>query len=299
MKKVFAFLLMLAVMVSLCACGGKNNEPESIAAEETETAAVETEAPTEAPTEAQTEAPTPEETEAPTEEVKEIPVIGEYALFATETGGVCAAAEMMGMDAKLTLNDGGTGELSMKSDAGETVEEAVDWELDGSKLSLISEDETVTGTLENGIFTVELTEDIIAYFAAEGADTSAINVLSAEEFAKAITDVVTNMENTGNAISDELGIYSDDTHFVMDMYGVLMSYEHDGDTITGCTGYIDAQSEEAAEYAEEGYVATDPTIESVTHKGSIVIITYNEDAYKTLTLSALEEAFGDAKIEKQ
>ena len=99
------------------------------------------------------------------------------------------------------------------------------------------------------------------------------------------------------AVSEEIRLVSDDTHFVMEMNGVILSYEYEDDDVIGCKGYVNAGSEETALLVPQQYdVSTDDTISSVTTQGIYVVITFTEKAYAGLTVSALEEVFEEEQI---
>ena len=99
------------------------------------------------------------------------------------------------------------------------------------------------------------------------------------------------------AVSEEIRLVSDDTHFVMEMNGVILSYEYEDDDVIGCKGYVNAGSEETALLVAQQYdVSTDDTISSVTTQGIYVVITFTEKAYAGLTVSALEEVFEEEQI---
>ncbi len=99
------------------------------------------------------------------------------------------------------------------------------------------------------------------------------------------------------ALSGEVHLASDETHFVMEKNGVILSYEYEDDDVIGCKGYVDAGSEEAARITAEAYdPSTDETIESVTTQGSYVVITFTEKAFHGLTVSALEDIYEEEQI---
>lgn len=98
-------------------------------------------------------------------------------------------------------------------------------------------------------------------------------------------------------VSEDLHLVSDDTHFVMEMAGVILSYEYEDDEVIGCKGYVNAGSAETAEIVAQQYdTSTDATIESVTTQGTYVVLTFTEKAYDGLTVSALEDLYGDEQI---
>ena len=103
--------------------------------------------------------------------------------------------------------------------------------------------------------------------------------------------------NAAPAAAGEVHLVSDDTHFVMEKNGVILSYEYEDDEIIGCKGYVDAGSEEAAIITAEAYdPSQDETIDSVTTQGNYVVITFTEKAYHGLTLSALVDLYQEEQI---
>ena len=98
-------------------------------------------------------------------------------------------------------------------------------------------------------------------------------------------------------VSEDLHLVSDDTHFVMEMAGVILSYEYEDDEVIGCKGYVNAGSEETASIVAQQYdTSTDATIESVTTQGIYVVLTFTEKAYDGLTVSALEDLYSEEQI---
>lgn len=116
-----------------------------------------------------------------------------------------------------------------------------------------------------------------------------------------VSDVETPVEEAPTeaapAASENVHLVSDDTHFVMEKNGVILSYEYEEDDVIGCKGYVDAGSEEAARITAEAYdPSVDETIESVTTQGSYVVITFTEKAFHGLTVSALEDLYEEEQI---
>ncbi len=116
-----------------------------------------------------------------------------------------------------------------------------------------------------------------------------------------VSDVETPAEEATTeaapAASTDVHLVSDDTHFVMEKNGVILSYEYEDDDVIGCKGYVDAGSEEAARITAEAYdPSVDATIDSVTTQGSYVVITFTEKAFHGLTVSALEDIYEEEQI---
>ena len=116
-----------------------------------------------------------------------------------------------------------------------------------------------------------------------------------------VSDIETPVEEATTeavpAASADVHLVSDDTHFVMEKNGVILSYEYEDDDVIGCKGYVDAGSEEAARITAEAFdPSVDATIESVTTQGSYVVITFTEKAFHGLTVSALEDIYEEEQI---
>lgn len=283
------------IMTLLCACGGK----QEISSAAAKTAAV--------------NAAGAAETEA------EEKIAGEYPLYAVESEGLIIGAADMEMNASLILNEDGTGGMTMDDDYNAFES----WSAADGIVSILADGETATGTIENGVIKLELETDFYGYFCKEGADTSGIAVMSMDDLLKLYSSEETTAANDDTAeesghhseheesehhsdhvddhhsdLADKVGIWSDDTHFVIEMAGVLLVYEHDGTNVTKCTGYYDMVSEAVAQKAVESMESSDPDIESVTVEGSVMVIHYHENKVKDQTVQGLELAFGDSKILK-
>lgn len=111
------------------------------------------------------------------------PYAGEYTLFAYDIDGyVREAAEMSSV---LTLKKNGTGRMTINGDTASITS----WEVDGNALALTSGADTLTGTVEDGIIVLDLGEGIW-FYAADGADTSGVAVMSREEYFSALADSI-------------------------------------------------------------------------------------------------------------
>lgn len=258
MKKILACMLALMMAVSLCACGGGSTEKS---------------------------------------------YAGEYTAYAAESGGQCLKTEGL-LTSVLTLKEDGTGTMTFN----EETQELESYKVEGEKISLTAQGTSIEGTIKDGIIKIE-DSDFTIYYVAEGADVSGIEVsdLSAlfggseETTTEAVTEATTEAATQATTeapkadASKKHYVVSDDTHFVIELSGVLLSYELDGDKVIGLKGYIDSGSEEIAKAALSQYEA-DSSITNVEVDGTWVIITYGESQYSTTTLKSLEAAFGDKKV---
>jgi len=62
---------------------------------------------------------------------------------------------------------------------------------------------------------------------------------------------------------DEVPLVSDETHYVIFSDGAFVSYEHEGNEITGCLAYIDCQTPEQAVEAVKSYKETEEMDENL------------------------------------
>ena len=81
----------------------------------------------------------------------------------------------------LELKDGGTGYLYF-GDANKG--DISSWALDGDKFTMKAGVSEFTGTIKNGILELDLGDGDMITFAKEGADTSALEILTMEEYAE-------------------------------------------------------------------------------------------------------------------
>lgn len=98
-------------------------------------------------------------------------------------------------------------------------------------------------------------------------------------------------EAAENTLGD-IHVESDDSHYVVSINGMKMSYEFSGNDITGCVGYVDCGSAEAALAAVSQYVdGSDPSVKSVYAAGQYVAMVMNESEWEGLTLEALKALY--------
>ena len=110
-------------------------------------------------------------------------VDGKYAMYAIEEEGYCLKVADLGMeDGALELDDG---KFTLSFD--EEKQEG-EYKVDGKKLTLTAEGEDVTGTVENGIVTIE-EDGMKMYFVKDGADTSDI-----DKNVKSLADILGELE---------------------------------------------------------------------------------------------------------
>lgn len=93
---------------------------------------------------------------------------GEYKLYAAEEEGMCLlASEIFEEEGSLILEKGGKGTMAV----GDKVN--VKWIAEGDKITLSQGGDSYTGTVKDGIITMDL-EGMKMYFAKEGANTDSI-----------------------------------------------------------------------------------------------------------------------------
>lgn len=104
---------------------------------------------------------------------------GIYGLFAvTFEGYVVEATDITSV---LGLFEDGSGFFTVNND-GRAVDE---WSVDGDQITVKTDEETLSGTLTDGIIALNYKDGGTFYYAAEGADTSGIPVMTKEEFTEA------------------------------------------------------------------------------------------------------------------
>ena len=114
---------------------------------------------------------------------KEFPIEGEYTLFAYQNQGILGAAEDIELTSVLTLDKGGGGTYTFNEDSIGVKK----WTLSGSDLEITLDDDSMAGgTLQNGILELDLYGDgsMYLYYAQEGADLSAYELMTVEEIQK-------------------------------------------------------------------------------------------------------------------
>ena len=188
----------LLVLNSLTACGGGGSSAggggsTTAAAQETKKEAEkETTKEAEKETEKETEAAketTAAESKAPEtsaaetsaqETAAEIPVPGEYTLFAVTNEGMTVNSADMDMTSVITLDEGGTGSMTMDEDSMPVTH----WEETDGKISITMEDGgAADGTVAGGIIELDIlgTGEMLMLFAKEEADISGYELLTLDE----------------------------------------------------------------------------------------------------------------------
>lgn len=109
-------------------------------------------------------------------------VTGTYTIFAYTVEGY--VVEPSDMQSELTLKKDGTGHLSINGQGGPITE----WTAENGSLRVVSGGQTMTGTVKNGVAVLDYGEGNIAYYAKEGADTSAIEVLTREQLREILAE---------------------------------------------------------------------------------------------------------------
>ena len=186
-RQILALTLSLAIILSLCACGS-GQAPQSAPEDSAPQAQSAPEAPeaAEAPETAEAqesapEEPAPEEAAVPAE----FPTEGTYTMFGMLADGFLVSNEALERSSELTLSADGTGSLVLATPADSQTLAITGWTAPEGNLELTLEDGTVaTGTVRGGILELNLfsAEGSTIYYAMEGADTSAYEVLSLEEY---------------------------------------------------------------------------------------------------------------------
>ena len=214
-SKWTSLLLIAALITVLCGCGG-NKKAEEPKASETKEAAVavdeaeadaasaeektdaasaeKTDAGETAPAGGETEAApageqTAEEPELPVSQdeeiaeqyaVADVPYEGAYSLFAVRNEGYTVRADEMGLSSSLTLEEGGTGTMTL--DAEEMAISS--WTVEDGKVTITMEDESSAGgDIRGGIIELDImgTGTMYLIYAQEAADTSGYVLLTREE----------------------------------------------------------------------------------------------------------------------
>ena len=103
-----------------------------------------------------------------------------------------------------------------------------------------------------------------------------------------------NKENDKtNATIDEIKLYSDNTKMVFNFYDQYnIVYYYSGEEITGLELYYDYKTEDMAKLSKATLEQSqDPEVKSIVQKGQYVIITYNEEAYKDMTVEEVKQTY--------
>ena len=101
----------------------------------------------------------------------------DYTLFAYDyDGSVIAAGD--NMTSVLTLKNNGTGEMSINGERGRISS----WSVEDGVFTVRSGSDTLYGTMQDGIIALDPGDGNRMYYAAEGADTSSLQVMSLEDY---------------------------------------------------------------------------------------------------------------------
>ncbi|MBR6350331.1 MAG: hypothetical protein IKR67_07280 [Lachnospiraceae bacterium] len=99
---------------------------------------------------------------------------------------------------------------------------------------------------------------------------------------------------------DEVPLVSDETHYVIFSDGAFVSYEHEGNEITGCLAYIDCQTPEQAVEAVKSYKETeemDEMMVDIIAQDRWLVIIYNSKAWEGFGIEELDASYGNQKVE--
>jgi len=99
-----------------------------------------------------------------------------YTLFAYDYDGCVIAAE--DMTSELILSDSGTGRMTINGESGRISS----WSEEAGTLTLRSGSDTLSGTIRDGILTLDPGDGSMLYYAAKGADISSVPVMSFEDY---------------------------------------------------------------------------------------------------------------------
>ena len=98
-----------------------------------------------------------------------------YTLIAYDYDGFVIASDSM--TSVLTLRDGGSGTMEVNGSSGR-----ITWTEEDGNLVIHAGSESLSGTLRDGIATVDFSDGSRMYYAVDGADTSSLNVMTFEDY---------------------------------------------------------------------------------------------------------------------
>ena len=101
-----------------------------------------------------------------------------YTLFAYDMDGY--VQEALAINSEMKLKENGTGRMTINGDSG-----SIRWSVDDGVFTLVSGDDTMTGTIGDGVIRLSVL-DAVWYYATEDADTSSIHVLTQEEYYRTV-----------------------------------------------------------------------------------------------------------------
>lgn len=111
---------------------------------------------------------------------------GEWYLAGAELDGLLAEPEVLGIAASLSLNEDGTGRLTIDED-GYWIDS---WSVKDGKVKIKMLEGTAEGTLSNGYIVLAFDDGISLWFAKEGSDVAPLVLLDAEGFVNAYAALV-------------------------------------------------------------------------------------------------------------
>ena len=147
-KRIIGLMLSLLLILSLCACGSQKAKPAS---------------------------------------GESLSYVGKYTAFAMVHDDYRDYLVDLGDNSsEITLNEDGTGVLTLSTEKGEGKIEK--WKVEGGLIDVTVSNRTLFGPVENGnvLRLYFEKETLTIYYAKEGTDTSSYNVLSQEAFKETI-----------------------------------------------------------------------------------------------------------------
>ena len=235
MKK-FAYLLLPALIISLCGCSSSapaaqssvqpsEEETETETAEEeqtsSETETEETAAEPETEETSSEEEQTPEPVEIVEEEEVGIPLFGTYTLYSVEMNGVTVDPAEASVSASFQLNEDYTGSLIVNDSEAPIP----NWEEDNGKITLYNENgDPLECEVLDGIMTIEMGDNYYWYLAHEATGITADSSKSKDSLIYAVCEKID--ANAGAHLSYEYHSDYMDSTSVFDVHakdGILYS----------------------------------------------------------------------------
>ena len=126
-------------------------------------------------------------------------MLGTYTLYAMDydENNIVFTDELFDGENYITLKSGGTAEICLEDDKN-----TVEWNADGTKLTLTAEDGDMGGSLSEGILTLVIDGSNL-YFVGENASTDSIKAVTLDElFDSAVMDAFTETEEEPDETSE-------------------------------------------------------------------------------------------------
>ena len=199
-KQFLIFCLLLGLVSGICACAGPGSgaSSQAPAAAETESTAESLKVEESAKDQPQSSAKTAEteaadqtsaETQAQTEAATDADPTGVYTAFAMESQGYQVTLEGTDVESVLTLEEGGTGNMTFSGDAMNISS----WTYEDGILSITMDDgSSAQGSLHGGIASINLGSDgsgsYLLHLAKEGADLTGFDLLTPEELQQKLAE---------------------------------------------------------------------------------------------------------------